>query len=424
MRSAFACFVAVLSLSTIGCGLTHERGGDADAGTTILGDAGIATHDAIVVGSDAVVVHPDAWTPPFTIAPHGPEPILPDQGGPRMSHPQLVVITYADDDDRSSLEAHATWLTTSSWITTVGAEYGITGASILGLVELPGHAPDTITDTEIKALTRSGIADHSLPSPADGSLSNVIYIHYFPSHTSITDDFIGTSCVSHAGYHNGATMPDGRAFAYAVIPDCGGAMFLNRLEQREEATAHEVIEAATDALPLDSPAWAFGLTDPEPSPWLAAGAEVADLCEYRDGPAAFYREGGFVAARVWSNTAARAGDRDPCVPDAGGAFGTLSITPATILPGTPGGVVTFDVTAWSTAPMPAMSVAAFGAMATTGTFTPDASLDRTAMSNGDHATLTVRIPAATPSGTYGITYVYVQQASGDSDILPAVVYVP
>lgn len=407
-----------------GCAITHERGDD--VGVLPLGDAGPLPTDAVVVRPDAFVPSRDAWTPPFAIAPHGPAPIVPDQGGRHMRHPQLVVITYADDPNRATLEAQARWLVGSSWLTTVGAEYGVGAGSILGVVERTVAAPATISGPEIQALLRAGIADHSLPTPAGGDLGEALYVAYFPAHTTITDPLLGTSCETHAGYHNETTTADGRPFSYAVIPSCGSSNpLLSDVEQEEEALTHEVIEAATDSLPFTAPGFAFSTTALVPSPWLVAGAELADLCEYRFGPSAFVREGGFVAARVWSNAAAALNDRDPCAPaDLAVAYGSLSITPDEIVGVPAGSSTTFDVTAWTTARMPSLQVAALTSMATPGMFTPDAVLDHTSMNNGDHATLTVSAPFGTPSGYFGIVYVQVTNSTGDTDLLPVVVGVP
>ena len=61
-------------------------------------------------------------------------------------------------------------------------------------------------------------------------------------------------------------------------------------------TSHEIIEAATDPIPGNNPA--FQVTDPSNS-WIALGGEVADLCSRGDDSRAF-REAGFVVTRSWS----------------------------------------------------------------------------------------------------------------------------
>jgi hypothetical protein len=186
-----------------------------------------------------------------------------------------------------------------------------------------------------------------------------------------------------------------------------------------------VIEAATDPRWSSAPAFSFDPNAFVSSPWLVAGAELADLCEYRYGPASFVREGSFVAALVWSNVAAAANDRDPCAPaDARVPFSTISIEPNEIQAAMPGETVTFAITAWSTARVPTFQINALVGAPADGAFAPESSIDRTDVNNGDRATLTVRVPLGTASGTYGLTYVQVTDARGGYDFVPVVVYVP
>lgn len=375
-------------------------------------------------GSDAPAV--DAWTAPdawsFQIAPHAPGSVVPDQGGTRLTHPQLVVITYADDPNRATLEADAAWVATSGWLTTVGAEYGIGDGSVLANVRRTDAAPVSTTTAEIQAMLEAGVNDHSLPRAADGTLHDVLYLIYFPSTTTITDPDLGQSCMSYGGYHFEGRDAGGVPFAYAVIPACTAFNpSLTDLEFEEEAVSHEVIEAATDALPTSDPAYAFPQRGPDYSPWLYVGPELADLCALRVGPNAAYREGGFVATRMWSNAIAAAGNADPCIPDSGVPFRSISITPDTIQFITAGESITFAIDAWTTAPVPDYQLYA---AVSGGTFMPDAVLDRTVVNNGAHATLTVTAPAGSPSGAYALVYVEVVTRTTEYDGIPVVVVVP
>lgn len=376
-------------------------------------------HDAFVPP------RPDAWTPPdawtFSIAPHGPGNVVPNQGGARLTHPQLVIITYADDPDRAAIEAHASWLVGSSWLTTVGAEYGIGAGSILANVERTDAAPDTITTAGIETLIAAGVADHSLPMAADGTFQNVLYVIYFPEHTMITDPMLGTSCTSYGGYHYEIdTGPS--PYSYAVIPTCPRFVpGLSGAEFEQEAMAHEVIEAATDALPTSAPAYEFHASALETSPWLFLGPELADLCALRVGTNSFIRDpSGYIVPRMWSNMAAADGDRDPCIPaDPARPYRSIAITPSSTQFVTAGSTATFDVLGWTTAPVPDYFLYA----APAGTFTPDVSLDRSMINNGQHATLTVTIPPGTPVDTYAIVYVEFGIDTTEYDAQPVVVYV-
>ena len=369
--------------------------------------------------ADSYVAPPDAWTPPFHTADHAAAPIVPDLGGIRLTHPQLVVITFADDPNRATLEAHARWLVGSAWLTSVGAEYGVGAGSILANVERTDAAPNAITSTNVEALLSAGLADHSLPTGADGTFDGVVYVIYFPAHTSITDPTLGNSCHAYGGYHYEGTS-GGRAFSYAVVPACHAfSRVLGDLDAEEEVVAHEIIEAATDPRPSSAPAYSYPRTAFSASPWLFVGPELGDLCALRVSDRSYVREGAFVAPRVWSNAAAMANDRDPCVPaDAALPYASISIAPYQVRSASPGASTTFDIAAWSTAPVAPYRLYA---VANGGTFVAAVSLDRTMVNNGDHATLTVSVPAGSASGSYGIVYLEIGRSMTDYEAFPVVV---
>ena len=166
----------------------------------------------------------------------------------------------------------------------------------------PDRAPDAITDAQIVDILFSGLADGTLPKPAAGNLGDVLYMFWF-SHTVITAGS-QKSCVDFGGYHNSARR-NGVEVVYAVVAECDG------LDTRIVAS-HELIEAATDPMPSNHPG--YQLTD-ETSPWLALGEEVGDLCERSDATGT-WNDGSNAAQRIWSNTAAAAG-QDPCIPHIG-----------------------------------------------------------------------------------------------------------
>ena len=212
--------------------------------------------------------------------------LVPDQGGARMAHPQLVVITYADDENRATLEANAAWLTTSGLAHHRGARSTASGAlpcsrtCICRTTRRPRR-----TNDEIATMLAAGIADHSLPSAADGSIDEVLYIAYFPRRTTISDTSLGQSCTAYGGYHFESTS-GGRPFSYAVIPNCHSFNpALTDVEFEEETVAHELIEAATDALPETSPAFSESSSGPIYSPWVFVGSGGRRSLRAARGPA-------------------------------------------------------------------------------------------------------------------------------------------
>jgi hypothetical protein len=84
-----------------------------------------------------------------------------------------------------------------------------------------------------------------------------------------------------------------------------------------------------------------------------------------------------------------------------------------------GATIAFDVTAWTTAPLPTFDVYATAVGPTSVT----ASLDRMRMNNGDHARLTITVPASAPFDSYAIVYVSTAASANEYDAQPVVVYV-
>lgn len=351
---------------------------------------------------DATEVPEDAGTPDsggFTIGAHPPLTQVPYLGGPILQHPELILISYADDPNVATLEADARWLVGSSWLTAVGSEYGVSSGSVMATVRSSSRAPTRISDTQIQAMLTAGLRDQTIPSPPNGDFSNALYVIYYPSSTQVLLDEGGrtsVSCQDFGGYHFEATGPSG-PFSYAVIPNCPGFFpGLSDVESEELAFSHEVIEAATDALPYSRPGYTV---DPAgDSPLLLVGGEVTDLCAQSTR---VYREGNYVASLSYSNAAAALGDRDPCIPgDPPPPYYLAMTDPEHLQVVRAGSSIQLQVDAWSNVPMPDWSVQALPQ----GTFNVGVSLSASRMNNGRHATLTLSVPAGTQPGNYAVIY--------------------
>lgn len=367
------------------------------------GDGGMdAGMDAVAPDApDAVAdVNTDdaADTSSWEAGPHDPLPQVPNQGGPTIAHPALVVVTFADDPDRADHEANARWLVGSDWLRATGTEYGIGAGSVLGVVARTDNAPDTATDAQTQQLIADGIAAGTIPRPAGGDLSNVIYALYYPHHTTVTHPVAGTtrletSCMQFGAYHGMAHVA-GLNFAYLVVAGCSN--LLPPLTQRQHAQfylSHELIEAATDPDPVDHPAWQLPLGAP-PSAWTATvGGEVGDLCTFE---VESVTESGFVATRVWSNAAAAEGAGNPCVPrDNTRPYFNMSATPSYLaLHAGELGVVTLR--GWSDREVPAWTVSS----ATRGSFMPQLMVRSQMLNNGRSTQMGITVPAGTPPGSY------------------------
>ena len=313
-------------------------------------------------------------------------------GGAVMANPQLVTITFANDDARPALEAYAQWIVHSQWLAAVGAEYGIGSGSVLGVSERTDNAPVRITDDEIVSLIAAGIADGSIPQPANHDLSNVLFAIHFPASSTVllsNAQHSAQSCLSFLGYHDSARR-NGIEFSYAVVIDCpGSGVILDDLQTRELALSHEFIEAATDPLPGPNPAFRI---DDRTNAWSAVGGEVGDLCITSEG-LSVWNEGDFVAQRSWSNRAAL-NHSDPCVPSLPqSVYYTVVPTPRALQRVLPGETLHYSLRGWSTGTIGNWSLSA----ELVAPFMPIITVSNAIMNDGRTSTLDITIPiTATP----------------------------
>lgn len=345
---------------------------------------------------------------------HGPPPVpsLPaveDFGGPKLAHPQLVPIVYADDTAADALISYHQWLVSSRWLTAVGAEYGVGAGAVLGSVRDPANAPNQISDQQIVDSLYARIAAGTLPRPTGAGLGDALYVVMFPSHTVVSSPD-GLSCRNFNGYHNSARR-GGVELAYAVIAACpGNSLGVTDLELRELTISHEVIEAATDPIPQQYPG--FQLRDPT-TPWRAFGIEVADLC-VRGDAGDVWREAGNVAQRSWSNAAAAVGE--PCIPAPSAApyfnvFPNVHSIPRVGLQH----YTTIDLVGWSTGEVGTWSLAVSNIDAGTAKLR----LGATELKPGATTTIDVGIPATASGG--GVKFAIKSTLSADQyQLMPLV----
>lgn len=363
----------------------------------------------------------------YPTAPHTPYPQIPDQGGPRLAHPQLVTVTFANDPRAPTLEAFAQWIVGSSWLHAVGAEYGVDAGAVAGVAHRPETPPAMVTSADIEAYLAAGVADGSIPKPA--SLAGALYIIYYPASTTITATFVHgitkVSCSDFGGYH-GEVHGNGMDFAYAAIPSCAGVVpGLSADETTEMIVSHEVIEAATDAMPITAPAWQLH-EDPSDA-WFAAfggfEVEVGDMCEE---PSRFVKESGFVAQRSWSNAAAAAGG-EPCLPvdPALPAFG-VTLQPAGTQHAAAGSTIDLAVTGWSTAAVADWKLSADVWGNTTLGNRTKVTFDAATLNNRGTTMMHVTLPGGAASGTVKSIFVISSHSTADTDATtwPLAVAVP
>jgi hypothetical protein len=375
--SAASLAVALLAVACSGASDPVSSGTSATAAS----DAGPAT------GEDAST---DAGTT-FTPATHPPLPIIPNQGGPIVAHPEVVTITWASDPLAPDLEAFDDWMVASSFWQGLMGEWGVGPGTHGKSYRVPTPAPATLDDGAVQALIADAIVANDLPAPS----ADRIYAVYPPAGTEVTN-FGAIGCQGFQAYHYSFTPAGASALAvYAITPRCASTPGMTPLDYTTWGMSHEIMEAASD------PDWAHpayviqeqSLLTPEPG-------ENADLCTGHPT-----RVDGHMVTRNWSNVAAKNGDR-PCAPATPGPGFGVYADPGEIAIA-PGETVTVKVRAWSGAPMPRFKVIAYAASDDL-----TAKLGGTSAENGDELTMTLTASASFAADP-AANLVYLVAADGD-----------
>lgn len=229
-------------------------------------------------------------------------------GGPILAAPVLQSITFPNydlttwvDDFVSKVGGGAYWQVTTS-------EYGVGPATAVAPVHLSYVSPANIDDSQVQTWLGAEIQSNSrMMHPGPGAL----YVVFYPSSTNVTFNGL-QSCFTMGAYHNSFVL-NGAPVSYAVVPECS-LSGKTPLQTTTAAASHEIVEAATDPLPLTATT-AFGGLDRahQYMQVVMGGGEVGDLCA--PWPSSFFVPSSlpYVVQRTWSNLAARAG-HDPCQP--------------------------------------------------------------------------------------------------------------
>ena len=325
----------------------------------------------------------------FSPAPHTALPMLDKHSGAILDHVQLVTLTYQGYTSAGVMQAFGDYVVTSPWYEQVGMEYGV-GAGTNQNVML-GPPPTTLKDTDIDTLMQQLVTNHTVPTPpATGN--EYLYMLYVP-HTVTLD----ASLQGFYGYHS-MTSVAGTNFPYAVILDDGSGDGTTT-----STAAHELVEAATDALfVVNQNGDGYWADRALPDPWYLVETEAADLC---DGEK-LIQAGNFAVQRIWSNAAIAAG-KSPCIPyDPDDVWYDVSADPATMPTIPQGGSATFTLTGWSTVPVADWDLSTYQADFSDLTDTQmNAMLSSTTINNGKQVTLTLHAPTTAAHGSLGGVYV-------------------
>jgi hypothetical protein len=361
-----------------------DAGLPADAGDAgqpgDAGDAGDAGQPPDAGDAGDAGEPPDAGDGGFVEASHDAFPQIPYGGGPVLTHPALVTITFPNLAVTAQAQGFDDWIAASSWLVTVGAEYGVGDGPPPEDVELDAGPPPWTGPSDIAAFLEGCFDAGALPAPvADGGQ---LYLLYLASNTPLKG-----ICSSVLGFHDRGDY-QGVAFAYAVIPDCPESVTgFPDLENLELVASHEIVEAATNPY---SKGWE--LTD-KSNPWWAPGfGEVADVCEgqiWQDPDAGWYTQ------LIWSNQQAALGTGSPCVPLPTTPYFNVSPQPDSPITIDAGSSLAIPITGWSTAPVQPWNLIE---MAYFGDFDPNALFEDAGIDNGVTQAVTLSVPAGTASG--------------------------
>ncbi|MHB8419073.1 MAG: hypothetical protein ACYDCL_13430 [Myxococcales bacterium] len=377
--------------------------GQADAGSPDGGraddagaDAGRADAGSLDAGlSDAGAA--DAGRAPF--------PTMNPGEGEVMASPQIVTVTFSDDPNAASNQAFGAWVATSSWLVTVGADYGV-GAGSAVAAPLADTAASSLGDggpvnllndpAPLVAFLQARIADGSLPAPLPdgGVFGQTLYVVYYPPALGVAGSTTGAGGAHYCAVTSSTPpffTPANPGFSFAWV------QFDETNSDDQIAASHEIIEAATD------PCGSWGYRGSATDAWSLIGNEVADMCPmHAQDPAT-----GFYVARAWSPSAAALGE-DPCIPGPAGPYTNVSPSPDAIQRIPAGQSETVVLTGWSSAPTGPwpISVANEAAALSSCTFDPAARLGASQIGDGRTVDLTLTVPAGTPAYCEALVYVF------------------
>jgi len=248
-------------------------------------------------------------------APHPPMPHLVSLGGPVTKAPKIVEITFQGDALQAQIDTFMEQLAdaTEYWKGAT-AEYGVGALTAVTSVILAEKPAAELADADVQAWLKEKILAGQVPA----SDENTIYLIYYPSSTVVTmggGSLCGmTGANDFQGYHDDFAISPGKYVTYGIAGRCPSPVpNLPEIDELSAEASHEIIEAATDPLPTDNPAYIS--VDPDHLAWeLLSGPEVADMCAAN--PDAFYMPPGITTfvQHVWSNAAAAA-SHDPCQPN-------------------------------------------------------------------------------------------------------------
>ena len=312
MNRAALGFLCVLGTACGGNGIDLGDAGDAATNNDAQTSDVVQSNDA---GSDV--------TEPVDAGPYGqPSSTYPaftpwmgqlsKNGGPILTAPVIVTITWDVDTGRTTFESFGDAIGGSTYWSAAVGEYGV-GPSTSTHVHLSTTPPTSWSDTSVRTFIGQNLGG-ILPTPT----SQTIYVFYIAPGTTFS---FGNqnACNSIGGYHDSFTSGSD-IIAYAVLPNC------NTDAKTTQYASHEIGEAATDPQPSNS-IGLYGWDDPYLAfhEWQRGNDENGDACEFfADSDYTEQQPFNYSVQRLWSNKMGPLG-HSPCQPYTAAYFNVAPI---------------------------------------------------------------------------------------------------
>jgi hypothetical protein len=285
-----------------------------DAGTVIVADSGAAVDAAPEASHGA----PSSTYPAFAID----VPQVVDNGGPTLTAPVVVTVTWSTDTNAATYNALGDSIGASTYWSDINSEYAV-GAAVSGTanhVSITTAPPASYADSDLDTLVETN-AGTAWPAYT----AQTIYAIYLPSGTTLTSNGQDLCQEGVLGYH---TESQNKNYVYAIIPNCAGF----KLADIEVSASHELNEAATDPHPgTDTAYMGFDANHLAMEFFNQFQDELGDACEML--PWALSDTTDFTpytVQRQWSNKSAAAGSQW-CLPKVDQAFCNTTFLPQTNL---------------------------------------------------------------------------------------------
>ncbi len=310
--------VLTLAATYVGCG--GGTTANSDKGGSVADDAGATAVDSgTAIEPTEAGAAPDSGSAAVDAAPEansgGPSSVYPafkvdvaqvvDNGGPVLSDPVIVTITWPGDSDAPTYQALGDSIGASTYWSDINSEYGVGKATSL----TPNHVVVPI------AATAAGFNDQDLDAYVEANVgatwpaptANTVYALYLPPGSPLylggPPDAGGQDGCAQGigGYH---TESQNKNYVYAIMPHCAGFATADV----ELGASHELNEAATDPHPGTNPAW-VGF-DPNHLAFEFFNQfqdELGDACEGFSSASDAVDFTPYTVQRQWSNKSAAAG---------------------------------------------------------------------------------------------------------------------